>query len=266
LADLIVVYRKLGERGTAGKWSHEWGQSKTARRGTGGNAGPPRFALENASELSVTCRIDRKGTIDAVGTAEPGQRDGEWWVMSSDFRAYLRRLVRKGRLEVVCADGVAETFGDGEGPLLGVKVVDRRAEWRLMVNPALALGELYMDGRLLVTRGDLYSVLELGARNLLDLRGLPWVQALHETRVAFRGLHQRNDRRRARRNIASHYDLDARLYDLFLDSDRQYSCAYFEYPGQSLDDAQTAKKRHIAANVGQRSSIRARGCSARFRP
>jgi cyclopropane-fatty-acyl-phospholipid synthase len=99
--------------------------------------------------------------------------------MSSDFRAYLRRLVRKGRLEVVCADGVTETFGDGEGPLLGVKVVDRRAEWRLMVNPALALGELYMDGRLLVTRGDLYSVLELGARNLLDLRGLPWVQALH---------------------------------------------------------------------------------------
>jgi cyclopropane-fatty-acyl-phospholipid synthase len=169
--------------------------------------------------------------------------------MSSDFRAYLRRLVRKGRLEVVCADGVTETFGDGEGPLLGVKVVDRRAEWRLMVNPALALGELYMDGRLLVTRGDLYSVLELGARNLLDLRGLPWVQALHETRVAFRGLHQRNDRRRARRNIASHYDLDARLYDLFLDSDRQYSCAYFEYPGQSLDEAQTAKKRHIAAKL-----------------
>ncbi len=69
------------------------------------------------------------------------------------------------------------------------------------------------------------------------------------TRVAFRGLHQRNDRRRARRNIASHYDLDARIYDLFLNSDRQYSCAYFEYPGQSLDDAQTAKKRHIAAKL-----------------
>ena len=169
--------------------------------------------------------------------------------MSSDFRAYLRRLVRKGRLEVVCADGVTETFGDGQGPLLGVKVADRRAEWRLMVNPALSLGELYMDGRLVVTRGDLYSLLDLGARNLAEMRGLPWVQALHETRVAFRGLHQRNDRRRARRNIASHYDLDARLYDLFLDSDRQYSCAYFEYPGQSLDDAQTAKKRHIAAKL-----------------
>ena len=90
--------------------------------------------------------------------------------MSSDFRAYLRRLVRKGRLEVECADGVTETFGDGEGPLLGVKVVDRRAEWRLMVNPALSLGELYMDARLVVTRGDLYSLLDLGARNLAQVR------------------------------------------------------------------------------------------------
>jgi cyclopropane-fatty-acyl-phospholipid synthase len=169
--------------------------------------------------------------------------------MSAVFRAYLRRLVRKGRIEVETADGVTETFGDGEGPPLGVKFIDRWAEWRLMVNPALALGELYTDGRLVVTRGDLYSLLEVGARNLNDLRGMPWVEALHRARVALRGLHQRNDRRSARRNVASHYDLDARLYDLFLDSDRQYSCAYFEYPGQSLDDAQMAKKRHIAAKL-----------------
>jgi cyclopropane-fatty-acyl-phospholipid synthase len=169
--------------------------------------------------------------------------------MSSVFRAYLRRLVRKGRLEVETADGVTEAFGDGEGPLLGVKLIDRGAEQRLMVNPALSVGELYTDGRLLITRGDLYSVLELGARNLDDVQGLPWVRALDWARMAVRGFHQRNDRRRAKRNVASHYDLNARLYDLFLDSDRQYSCAYFEYPGQSLDDAQTAKKRHIAAKL-----------------
>jgi cyclopropane-fatty-acyl-phospholipid synthase len=169
--------------------------------------------------------------------------------MSSVFRAFLRRLVRKGRLEVETADGASETFGDGEGPLLGVKLADRRAEWRLIANPALSLGELYMDGRLIVTQGDLYSLLELGARNLNDLRGLPWVQALHRGRQTFRVLHQRNNRWRARRNVASHYDRDARLYDLFLDSDRQYSCAYFEYPGQSLDDAQLAKKRHIGSKL-----------------
>jgi cyclopropane-fatty-acyl-phospholipid synthase len=150
---------------------------------------------------------------------------------------------------VETADGATETFGDGEGPPLGVKLLDRAAEWRLMVNPALSLGELYMDGRLVVTKGGLYDLLELGARNLAELEGAPWVKALDKARMAFRGVHQRNNRRRARRNVAAHYDLDARLYDLFLDSDRQYSCAYFEYPGQSLDDAQTAKKRHIAAKL-----------------
>jgi len=106
-----------------------------------------------------------------------------------------------------------------------------------------------MDGRLTVTKGALYDVLELGARNLAELEDLPWVRALGSVRVAFRGVHQRNDRRRAKNNIARHYDNDARLYELFLDSDRQYSCAYFERPSQSLDDAQKGKKRHIAAKL-----------------
>jgi cyclopropane-fatty-acyl-phospholipid synthase len=169
--------------------------------------------------------------------------------MSAAFTAYLRRLVRKGWLEVETADGVIETFGDGKGPPLGVKILDHAAEKRLMLNPALTLGELYMDGRLVVTKGDLYEVLALGARNLAEIEGVPWVKALNRARMAFRGLHQRNDRQRARRNIAQHYDLNERLYGLFLDSDRQYSCAYFEYPGQSLEDAQTAKKRHLAAKL-----------------
>jgi cyclopropane-fatty-acyl-phospholipid synthase len=169
--------------------------------------------------------------------------------MSAPFKAFLRGLVRKGRLEVETADGAKHTFGDGVGPPVGVKLLDRAAELRLMLNPALALGELYMDGRIVVTRGGLYDLLELGATNLAEIERQPWAKALNRIRVAFRDLHQRNDRRRARRNVAAHYDHDARLYDLFLDSDRQYSCAYFEYPGQSLDDAQTAKKRHIAAKL-----------------
>jgi cyclopropane-fatty-acyl-phospholipid synthase len=169
--------------------------------------------------------------------------------MAISFTAWLGKLVRTGNLEVETADGVMQVFGDGAGPQLGVRLADRAAERELLMDPALALGELYMDGRLIVTRGTLYDVLEMGARNLSELEALPWVKALDKARVAFRALHQRNDRRRARTNIARHYDLDVRLYDLFLDSDRQYSCAYFEHPGQSLDDAQRAKKRHIAAKL-----------------
>jgi cyclopropane-fatty-acyl-phospholipid synthase len=169
--------------------------------------------------------------------------------MPISFTAWLGRLVRTGDLEVETADGAIHTFGDGSGPRLAVKLVDRAAELELLMDPALALGELYMEGRLIVTLGSLYDVLEVGARNLSELEALPWVKALDKARLAFRSLHQRNDRRRAKSNIARHYDLDARLYDLFLDSDRQYSCAYFEHAGQSLDDAQRAKKRHIAAKL-----------------
>jgi cyclopropane-fatty-acyl-phospholipid synthase len=150
---------------------------------------------------------------------------------------------------VVTADGIAEIFGNGAGPPLGVKILDGGAERRLMLNPALALGELYMDGRVVLTKGGLYDLLALGARNLAALDGQPWAKALAKARIAIRGLHQRNNRLRAKRNVASHYDLDQRLYNLFLDPDRQYSCAYFEYPGQSLDEAQTAKKRHLASKL-----------------
>jgi cyclopropane-fatty-acyl-phospholipid synthase len=177
--------------------------------------------------------------------------------MSAAFRAFVRRLVHRGRLAVESADGAIEEFGDGSGPLLGVKLVDRGAEERLMLNPAMSVGELYMDGRLVVTKGALYDLLELGAGNLAELRGLPWVNALNKARVTLRGLHQRNNRRRAKRNVASHYDLDQRLYSLFLDSDRQYSCAYFEYPGQTLDEAQLAKRRHIAAKLLPKDGVTA---------
>ena len=169
--------------------------------------------------------------------------------MSAAFRAFLRKLMKTGSLEVETADGVNETYGDGSGPPLAVKILDSAAERRLIVSPSLALGELFMDGRVVIVKGGLYDLLEMGARNLAAIEGEPWAKALQRTRLAFRGFHQRNHRRNARRNVAAHYDLDERFYRLFLDSDRQYSCAYFEYPGQSLEDAQTAKKRHLAAKL-----------------
>ncbi len=169
--------------------------------------------------------------------------------MSSLFAYFLSRLIRLGRLDVQSADGEVRTFGDGTGPALGVRLLDAAAEWRLMLDPALALGELYMDGRLAVVKGDLYEVLTLGARNLAAGGAPKWVALTDRARVALRRWGQRNDRVRARQNIAAHYDLDHRFYDLFLDADRQYSCAYFERSGQSLEEAQLAKKRHIAAKL-----------------
>ena len=169
--------------------------------------------------------------------------------MGALFKYFLSRTIRFGNVEVQTADGSVSTYGDGNGPRLSVRFKDRAAERALMWDPSLALGELYMNGRLEVTQGDLYDLLELGACNLVAGAAPPWVAYWDRARIAVRNFHQRNDRFRAPRNIASHYDLDHRLYDLFLDADRQYSCAYFERPGQSLEEAQLAKKRHIAAKL-----------------
>ena len=169
--------------------------------------------------------------------------------MVGSFATLLGKLVQTGNLELETADGVRHRFGDGAGPELGARLVDRAAERELLIDPSFYLGELYVDGRFVVTKGSLYQILELGARNLAKIEVLPWVKAIEKARVAFRGFHQINDRKRAKANIARHYDHDRRIYDLFLDADKQYSCAYFEHPGQSLEDAQRAKKRHIAAKL-----------------
>jgi cyclopropane-fatty-acyl-phospholipid synthase len=169
--------------------------------------------------------------------------------MGTLFRTFLSTLIRLGHLEVETFDGVVQVFGDRTGPKLAVKLTDRAAERELIFDPTLAMGELYMDSRLLVTKGDLYEVLALGARNVAEFGGPRWLKLLEDARIATRRFRQRNDRVRARQNIAHHYDLNVKLYDLFLDPDRQYSCAYYEHPGATLEEAQLAKKRHIAAKL-----------------
>jgi cyclopropane-fatty-acyl-phospholipid synthase len=169
--------------------------------------------------------------------------------MGTLFRTFLSTLIKRGHLEVETADGITQIFGDRTGPKLAVKLNDRAAERELVFDPTLALGELYMDGRLVVTKGDLYDVLAMGEQNIVDFGGPRWLKLLEDARIATRRFRQRNDRFRAQRNIAHHYDLNVKLYDLFLDADRQYSCAYFERPGATLEEAQLAKKRHIAAKM-----------------
>jgi cyclopropane-fatty-acyl-phospholipid synthase len=131
-----------------------------------------------------------------------------------------------------------------------LKLRDARAGVELALNPELKLGELYMDGRLTVEGGaDIADLLALLMSNLgqMQLGGVFGIA--RRMRKLLRPLSQFNHRRRARRNVAHHYDLSGQLYDLFLDSDRQYSCAYFSEPGESLDEAQIGKKRHIAAKL-----------------
>jgi len=165
------------------------------------------------------------------------------------LRTFLKQVVQRGTLEVATASGSRFTVGDGTGSPLAIRLADSGAAGQLILHPALAFGELFMDGRLVVTQGSIYDVLSLATSNLKLREPHPVAKIRTRLRTAFRHLHQRNSERRAKRNVAHHYDLDGRLYDLFLDPDRQYSCAYFARPDQSLTEAQLAKKRHIAAKL-----------------
>jgi cyclopropane-fatty-acyl-phospholipid synthase len=121
------------------------------------------------------------------------------------------------------------------------------AQRAVLLNPELKLGECYMDGTFVIDEGTLADILAVAMGQSID--GPNWGRPLQFLRYLKRRLQQFNRRDRSRRNVAHHYDLDGRLYSLFLDADRQYSCAYFETPDQSLDDAQLAKRRHITAKL-----------------
>ncbi len=174
-------------------------------------------------------------------------------MLSSSVKLVMRRalsgLVRRGSLTVTMADGRSFECGDGTMPRAAIRFADSRAELAFLLDPELQFGELFMNARLLVEQGTVYDVLELVLRDANLTRPNLVVRTLSRLRFAIRGLMQRNLPQKARANVAHHYDLDARLYDLFLDQDRQYSCAYFEHPDQSLDEAQLAKKRHIVAKL-----------------
>jgi cyclopropane-fatty-acyl-phospholipid synthase len=161
----------------------------------------------------------------------------------------LNRFIRRGNLRVTTASGTVFHFGDGSGPLVAARFTRKAAQRAVMLDPEIKLGETYMDGTLVIEEGSIATLLGLLLGQTPD--GMPpvWARPQWVIRYLNRRLQQLNLPSRARRNVAHHYDLDGRLYSLFLDADRQYSCAYFESPDQSLDDAQLAKKRHLAAKL-----------------
>ncbi|WP_394998391.1 class I SAM-dependent methyltransferase [Sphingomonas sp.] len=163
----------------------------------------------------------------------------------------LGTLVKKGRLTLVTADGKRETFGpDANAKPIIVRFTDRKVAFDIVRNPRLGFGEAYMDGRLLVEEGTILDLLELivGANRWEyggEGRKMISTGKLGDLAALFR----RNPADKAKQNVAHHYDLSDELYDLFLDDDRQYSCAYYTDPKNSLEQAQADKKAHIAAKL-----------------
>ena len=189
---------------------------------------------------------------DFSSSASQGQRLGKRNLrLEIEMRlllSLLGKIVHKGTLSVTAPDGRVYQVGSG-APSVGIRILDRSIIARLFFNPDMALGEAYMDGKLIVENGDIYDFLDL------ILANLGW-RSGHWARIAFaairrigRSAAQYNPVRVARANVAHHYNLSSELYELFLDADRQYSCAYYISPDDTLERAQEQKKRHLAAKL-----------------
>jgi cyclopropane-fatty-acyl-phospholipid synthase len=170
------------------------------------------------------------------------------------LRYFLNQFIRRGAMTFTTASGAKFSCGDGTGEPVSVRFLTANAERRILFDPELGLGEVFMDGTFVVENGSIADALAI----LLDQpEMLPrWAKLQWWLRYLVRHAQQFNPRSRSKDNVAHHYDLDGRLYSLFLDADKQYSCGYFETPETTLDDAQLAKKRHLAAKLSVRRGDR----------
>lgn len=171
--------------------------------------------------------------------------------------AIMRRVVRHGHLAIIDANDVTHHFGEENKPPLTIKLHDRRVATELALHPQLKFGEAFMDGRFTIEGGariaDLLDLLQSNLGTGVGGGHIAWIAKAAS--IATRAFH-RNTRRLSKRNVAHHYDLSGKLYDLFLDSDKQYSCAFYETPSDTLETAQTNKKRRIAAKLALTSGMR----------
>jgi len=173
---------------------------------------------------------------------------------------FLSRAIRRGELTLTTANGRTRRFGapDPELNPVAMRFADRWVTPAILRDPALGVGEAFMDGRLVLEHGDILDLLTLATANSRWENGSNRLAASGIARALGRLRHRlgRNPAIRSRRNVAHHYDLSDRLYDLFLDADRQYSCAYYTHPDHGLDRAQADKKAHIAAKLAIRPGDR----------
>ena len=165
------------------------------------------------------------------------------------FAPLLRRLVKFGTLTVIDPRGGSHSIEGAGGPSVAIRLHDNSVNRGLIRNPALAIGEAYMDGRLTVEQGTLFDFLTILVVNRREaLLGRSKGPAAIGRKLMGR-LRTHNPVGAARRKVSHHYDLKPELFDLFLDRDRQYSCAYFASDNDDIETAQRRKKTHLAAKL-----------------
>ncbi len=165
------------------------------------------------------------------------------------FETVADQCIRVGSLTIRMPDGRTRRFGDRGTPDITITIKDHETLKGIVKNPELGVGEGYMNGTLVIDDDDLDGFMTLALQNVALGNGPRFQRPLDAWRRLRMWVGQVNSSTKARTNVAHHYDLSADLYDLFLDADKQYSCAYFARPDMSLEEAQAAKKAHIARKL-----------------
>jgi cyclopropane-fatty-acyl-phospholipid synthase len=172
------------------------------------------------------------------------------------FLSVLRYGVRTGRLELTLSDGSVHHFGSGGSPDVGIRLADKDLPRKFLFQPDLAMGEAYMDGRMILRDDDVRGFLSFALRNARGRKLPPPLPQLAAAWKRAKSWAVWNHIGVARRNVAHHYDISPELYDLFLGETKQYTCAYFRRPDMTLEEAQVAKMAHIGAKLMLRPGLR----------
>ena len=146
-------------------------------------------------------------------------------------------------------DGLLVEFGNRTEPSATIHIPDQNLPIKLFRNFELYAGEAYMDGTLTFEDCTVADFLNVFSVNRGSMASYPLQNVLRRISRMVRAFQQYNPIGKAQKNVAHHYDLSRELYELFLDEDMQYSCAYFENGDETLEEAQEKKKRHIAAKL-----------------
>jgi cyclopropane-fatty-acyl-phospholipid synthase len=165
------------------------------------------------------------------------------------FDKMMRRLIKTGLLHITYPDGTQRHYGNGSGLDVSLTIHNAKTIRALTLSPDLALGEAYMDARITVANDAIEDLIRLVLRNKRPAAFPAWVRVLDRTRFHLRHRALRNTAKSAKANVAHHYDISDDFYRMFLDDDMQYSCAYFTDDTLTLEQAQAAKKAHIAAKL-----------------
>jgi len=206
--------------------------------------------MSRAALSQLVCLLSIMSIVsDTQAYRSPRASKGLDWLASRLLQAAFGSFIHSGTLRVTTAAGNRFTVGDGTGKPVAIRFTSHAAQLGVLLDPDLRFGEAYVDGSLVVEEGSIADALALAFSQDRSAKPTRWAWLPWFLRYLGRRLQQLNLRGRAHENVAHHYDLDGRLYAIFLDADRQYSCAYFETSDQTLDEAQLAKKRHLAAKL-----------------